>query len=123
MTMKKTLTIIGLAALAVAGIVQAQGGTNTVLTLQWTNGANTQSNVVERSIANTNSFVVIATVAAPAITNSFTDTTVTLGQMHYYRVKGRNAAGDSAGYSNIAGGLALTTPGSPTIITINASVQ
>jgi hypothetical protein len=69
------------------------------LDLQWVDNADSETDyVVERSEADNQHFGVLVD-DLPANTVGYSDTTASMGVSYYYRVKARNAVGDS-GYSN-----------------------
>ena len=72
----------------------------TQINLSWADGSNNETTFkIERKVGSRGSFVQIATVGANV--KSYSDTGVTGGQVHSYRVRATNAAGNSA-YSNTA---------------------
>ena len=76
---------------------------STQISLSWTDNANNETGFkIERKIGPRGNFVQIATVGANVTT--YTDSSVTPGQQHTYRIRATNAAGDSA-YSNTASAL------------------
>jgi predicted phage tail protein len=87
--------------------------------LNWQAASGTVSHYyVERAVGTTNTFVEIAalpTAAGPV--TSYSDGSVEAGVTYWYRVRAGNPRGRGP-YTNIAGKLALSVPGTPGTITI-----
>ena len=85
----------------------AASSSGTQIELTWTDNATNETGfIVERSPDGRTGWTQISTPAADA--TSFSDTTVTVGQKWYYRVKATHPNGDS-GYTEVISATALTT--------------
>ena len=87
-------------------------GSATQVSLSWTDNSVVETGYqLERKIGRTGSYSQIALL--PANTTTYTDSAITPGVMHYYRVRGVNGWGDSA-YSNEASAVAAAASASVT---------
>ena len=108
------------------GILSAGGGgpNGLQVALTWTDNSVTPANatgfVIQRSIANANTFAQIGAVNAPVPPGTtFTDITVAPGASYDYRVAALNAAGMGA-YSSVFTVTVLPAPNPPSALTATA---
>jgi hypothetical protein len=89
--------------------LNAPVATTISVSLSWSNPADETDFVLERSVGTSGNWSVLATLAADATT--YTDTNVVWLTPYFYRIKARNADGESA-YSAVAG-VTVPAPSAP----------
>ena len=97
-----------------AGLI-ATVSSSSAISLAWTDGADELAYVVERAVGS-GEFVVLAITGANA--TSYADTGLTAGTLYRYRLKARNAVGDSAYSTEVSATTLPTLPATPTAISV-----